>query len=57
MQAQSYDFKLTAGGSQRLAVVGTSFKLLSSAGPVQVLANTGARVLRDLYPVQGMIGP
>lgn len=21
------------------------------------LTNTGARVLRDLYPVQGMIGP
>lgn len=52
MQAQPYDFNLTAGGSQNLAVVGTSFKLLSSTGPVQVLANTGARVL--LMPGQGI---
>lgn len=52
MQAQPYDFTLTAGGSQKLDVAGTSFKLLSSTGPVQVLANTGARIL--VNPGQGI---
>lgn len=52
MNAQPYDFTLTASGSQRLDVVGSSFKLLSSTGPIEVKSNTGARLV--LQPGQGI---
>lgn len=44
MQAQQYDFSLPASGAQQLAVVGSSIKLLSSTGPIQIQTDTGARV-------------
>lgn len=52
MQAQAYDFVLSAGGSQQLAVVGSSLKLLSSFGKVCVKTDTGAVV--TIEPGQGI---
>lgn len=54
MHARMYDYNLTAGGVQALPVVGDFFKLLSSDGAVEVVADTGAQL--DLLPGQGIRG-
>ncbi|MBD5803860.1 hypothetical protein AZOA_33010 [Azoarcus sp. Aa7] len=52
MHARIYDFTLTAGGMQRLPVVGDFFKVLSSTGTINVNVDTGASL--DLMPGQGL---
>ena len=54
MQGQIYDFMLSAGGSQQLAVVGSSVKLVDSTGPIELRTDTGVRV--PLMPGQGFRG-
>lgn len=52
MQAQPYDFTLPANGSVRIDVVGSTAKLLSASGLVQINTDTGARVSAN--PGQGI---
>lgn len=52
MHARIYDFTLTAGGMQRLPVVGDFFKVISSLGTINVNADTGA--VLDVMPGQGL---
>ncbi|MCK6388595.1 MAG: hypothetical protein L6Q65_13475 [Zoogloea sp.] len=54
MQAQTYDYNLTAGGAQVLAVAGSSLKLLTATGLLEVQTDTGARM--KLLPGQGLKG-
>lgn len=52
MHARIYDFTLTAGGMQRLPVVGDFFKVISATGTINVNVDTGATL--DLLPGQGL---
>ena len=52
MHAKIYDFTLTAGGVQRLPVVGDYFKLLSCTGNLEISCDTGAQL--DLLAGQGL---
>ena len=43
MSTQTYDFTLTAGGSQVILAEGDYFRIMSSTGPVEVLMSEGSR--------------
>jgi hypothetical protein len=52
MQGQHYDFTIPAGGAVQLAVCGSTAKILTASGLVQIQTDTGARVLA--MPGQGV---